>query len=92
MNIDIPDALAMQGMALDGLQDSVALGDSRGRQILEQFQDRRPLVQTFTRNFAGHKRMHHDARSLQQVDKSWIASAKVINPHRRVDQNQTGLP
>src|ERR1035438_6318116 len=36
--------------------------------------------------------MHDDDRSFQQVDKSWVTTPKVIDPHGRVDQNQTGLP
>jgi hypothetical protein len=32
--------------------------------------------------------MHDDDRSFQQVDKPWITTAKVIDPHGRVYQNQ----
>ena len=91
MSINIPNALAMQGMALDEPQNFVALGHRSGRQILEQFQDRHAVVQTSTSNLANHKWMHDDDRPFQQVDKPGITTAKVINPHRRVDQNQTGL-
>jgi hypothetical protein len=35
--------------------------------------------------------MHDDDRSFQQIDKPCIATPKVIDPHGRVDQNQTGL-
>jgi len=41
MNIDIPDAPAVRDVALDEPQYFVALGHLRGRQILEQFKDRR---------------------------------------------------
>jgi hypothetical protein len=92
MNIDIPNALAMQDAVLDEPQNFVALSHHGGRQIQEQFQDRHALVQTSASNLANHKRMHHDDRSFQQVDKPRIAPAKVIDPHGRVDQNQTGLP
>ncbi len=33
-----------------------------------------------------------DVRSFQQADKLRIATAKMIDPHRRVDQDQTGIP
>jgi hypothetical protein len=92
MNIDISNAIAMQDIALAEPQNFVALGNRSARQILEQFQDRRAVVQASTSNFANHKWMHDDDRSFQQGDKPWIASAKVIDPHRRVDQNQSGLP
>jgi hypothetical protein len=35
--------------------------------------------------------MHHHGRALKQVEKPWIATAKVIDPHGRVDQNQAGF-
>jgi len=35
--------------------------------------------------------MHADLRSLQQVDKPRIATAKVIDPHRRIDQNLAAI-
>jgi len=88
MNIDVTDASAMQVQAIDELQNLVALGHSSGWQILEQFKDRRTVVQTSAGNLANDKRMHDGDRSLEQVDKPWIATAKVIDPHGRVDQNQ----
>ena len=81
MNIDIPDALAVQDVALDKSQNFLALGHRSGRQILKQFQDRQAIAQTSAGNLADHKRMHDDVRSFQQVDKLRIAAAKMIDPH-----------
>jgi hypothetical protein len=92
MNIDIPNALAMQDVVLDEPQNFVVLGRRRGGQIPEQFEDRFPVVQTSAGKLAKHKRVHDDDRSFEQVDKPWVATAKMIDPHGRVDQNQAGLP
>lgn len=80
MNVDIPDALAMQGVALDEVQHFLALGDCRGGQVLKQVQDRPSIAQTSAGNLADHKRMHDDIRPFQQVDQQRIALAKVIDP------------
>ena len=80
MNIDIPNALAMQDVAIDEPQDFVALGHRNGRQILEQFENRHAIVQTSASNLTNHKRMHDDVRAFQQVNKPRIATAKVIDP------------
>ena len=92
MDVDVPDAFAVQGAALDELQDLVAIGHHSGRQVLQQFEYRLAVAQTSTRDLAHHERMHHDGRALKQVDKPRIATAKVIDPNGRVDQNQAGFP
>ena len=92
MNIDVPDALAVQDVALDKRQNFPTLGHRCGRQILEQIQDRGAMAQTSAGNLADHERMHDHVGSLQQIDKLCIATAKVIDPHGGVDQNQTGPP
>jgi hypothetical protein len=91
MNIDITDALSWQNAALDKAENSVAVGHQRGRQILKQLEDRQAIAQTSASHLADYKRMHDDVGSLQQVDKLCIATAKMIDPHARVDQDQTGL-
>ena len=91
VNIDIPDAFAMKDVALDELQHLVAIGHLSGRQILQQFEDRIAIAQTFASDLACHEWMHRNDRALQQVDKRRITAAKVIDPDGRVDQNQAGL-
>jgi hypothetical protein len=65
MNIDIPNALAMQDVAFDEPQNFVALGHRNGRQILEQFQNLHAIVQASASNLTNHKRMHDDVRTFQ---------------------------
>jgi hypothetical protein len=81
----------MQNVALDKSQNFRAVGHRRGRQVLKQFQNRQSIAQTSAGNLADHERMHDDLGSFQQVDKLRIATAKMIDPHRRVDQNQTAI-
>ncbi len=92
MNIDVPDALAVQGVVFDKPQNFPTLGHRSGRQILKQAQDRRAIAQTSAGHLADHERMHEHIRSFQQVGKLRIAAAQVIDPHRRVDQDQAGPP
>lgn len=92
MNIDLPNALAVQDMALDEPQDFVALGHHGGRQIPQQFKNPQAAVQACTSQSAHHERVHHDGRSFQQIDQLQTARAEVIDPHGRVDQNHTALP
>jgi hypothetical protein len=91
VDIDIPDAFAMKDMALDELQDLVAVGHYGGREILQEFEDRLAVTQTAASDLAHHERVHHDGRALKQVDEPRIAAAKVVDPHGRVDQNQAGF-
>jgi hypothetical protein len=60
MDIDIPDALAMQSVALDEQQDFVAFGHRSARQILKQLKDRSTVVQASASDLANHERMHDD--------------------------------
>lgn len=48
MNIDVPDAFAIQGVTLDEVQDFVAVRHDGRRQILQQFEDRVAFAQTAT--------------------------------------------
>lgn len=80
MNIDIPDALAVQGVARDETQNFFALGNRRRRQVLKQLQDRQPIAQTSAGDLADHERMHDDLRSFKQINKLRIAAAQVIDP------------
>ena len=79
MSIDVPNASAVQDVAIDELQNFVAFGHRSGRQILEQFKDRRPAMQTSAGNLTDHKRMHDDGRSFEQINKPWIATSKVVD-------------
>jgi hypothetical protein len=81
MSVDIPDALAVEGVALDEPQYLAALGCHGDREILKQLQYRQSIAQTSARNFANHKRMHDDIRSFQQVDELRIATAQMIDPN-----------
>lgn len=90
MNIDIPDALAMQDVTLDEPKYFVALGHRCGRQILEHLEDRLAVMQTSAGDLTNHIRIYDDGRSFQQVDKSRVATPKVIDPNGRVGHNQTG--
>ncbi len=92
MNVDVAYAFAMQGMAFDEVQDLVAVCDDGRRQILQQFEDRAAFAQVSTSYLADHERMHHDGRTLQQVYQARIATAQVVNPDRRVDQDQADVP
>ncbi len=69
MNIDIPDASAVQDVARDEVQNLVAVCHRSGWQILEQLENRGAVVQTSAGNFTNHKRMHDDDRTFQHVDK-----------------------
>ena len=39
-----------------------------------------------------NSRMHHDTAPIEQFRKSSIASAQVVHPHRRVDEDQRLIP
>lgn len=68
MNVDVPDALAVQGMTFDEVQHLDALGHHRRGQILQQPEDRLAVAQAPARDLLHHERMHHDGRTRQQVD------------------------
>lgn len=51
MNVDVPDALAVQGMAFDEVQHLIALGHHRRRQILQQPEDRLAVAQAPASDF-----------------------------------------
>lgn len=81
MDVDMPNAFAVQCVAFDELQHLVVSGHHGSRQILQQLEERFAVTQASARDLAHHQRMHHHGRTLQQFDKSWIATAEVIHPH-----------
>ncbi len=92
MNIDVPDSLAMEVAPLDEPQNFLGLCHHSSRKGPEQLKDRHAVAQASARDLANHERMHEHIRSFQQVDKSRIATTQVIDPHRRVDEDQAGPP
>lgn len=65
MNVDVADALCVQGVVLDEVQNLVAICHDGGRQILQQFDDRLAFPQVSTGDLSDHERMNHDGRTLQ---------------------------
>lgn len=80
MHVDIPDTPTVKSVALDEPENLFALGYHCRRQILKQFEDRRPIDQDSTRDLTDHERMHSDNATLEQVGEFRIAFAKVVNP------------
>ena len=92
MKINIADALAVQGVALNERQNFVVLGQHGGWQVLQQFENAGAVAQTATSYFSNHERMDGDLRALQQLGQLSVALAQVVNPHGRVDQDQGAVP
>ncbi len=80
MSVNVSNALAMKRVALDEVQDLIAIGHHGGWQVLKQFENRSAVAQASTSDFAHDERMHRDGRKLQQLDQPLVAAAKVIDP------------
>lgn len=80
MDIDIPDAPAMQTMVFDELQHLVGHGHQRSRQILQQFEDGRPITQTAASKLSHHVGMHNHSRPLKGSDKPRVAPPQMVDP------------
>jgi hypothetical protein len=59
--------------------------------LLEQLENQCAIRQAATGNLTDHKRMHDHTAMLEQLGKQNIISAKVIHPHRGVDEDQVVL-
>ena len=88
MHIDVAEALAMELLPLDIGKRLVGFSNHRYWKLLEQSQNQRTIGQGTARDLADDKRMHHDTAALQQVGKGGFAPTKMVDPHRRVDEDQ----
>ena len=88
MQIDKADAFAMKCMAVDEAQSFVVVSNDGCGEVLQQFQDGRPVGQAATGNLSHNEWMHNDRTALNQRGKLRITTAQVIDTHRRIDQNQ----
>ncbi len=88
MDIDVADASAMKPVAVDEAKDLVTVGNRSLRQVAQQFQDRCAIAQTAARDLAEDERMHDDTATIERVGELVIATAQMVDPHGRVDQDQ----
>ena len=88
VDIDIANACSMQAVAFDETQKLVVLRHRGRRQFLKQLQRRRSARQTAAGDFAHDERVHHHAAPFQQRSKLRITASQVIDPHRRIDEDQ----
>lgn len=88
MHVDIPDPFAVQTMPLDERHRFIVSGRHGSRQIMEQLEERLAITQAPACDLTQHERMHDHSRTLQRGDKPRVATAQVIHPHRRIDEDQ----
>jgi hypothetical protein len=91
MNIDVSDAFAVKLVSFDVAKDFVRFGNRRLRQLLEQFQDQRAIGEAATGNLTNNERVHDHIVAFKESCKSRIAAAKMVDPDRRVDQDQDAV-
>ena len=88
MHVDVADAFSVKAVTLDESENLLAISHHGGGQILKQFQDRRAIREASASDLSEYKGMHDDDTALEQIGELRIALAKVIDPDRRVDQDQ----
>jgi hypothetical protein len=88
VNIDVSETLAIEFVPLDIAERFIELGDHCRRKLLEQFQDQCAIGQATAGNLTQYKRMHDHIAVFEQIGKQNIALAKMVDPHRCVDEDQ----
>lgn len=92
MDVDVADALAMQDMAVDELQNLIGASERSGRQVLQQLENGSSIAQAATGNLPHDERVHQGRGPLQQVHEPGVTPTQVVNPDRGVDQDQVEFP
>ena len=81
MNVDVPDASAMEVVALDIAENLIGFCNNCGRQLLEQLQGQCAIRQAAAGNLTHDKRVHDHSITFQQIHKLNISTAKMVDPH-----------
>ena len=91
VSVDITDAFAVETMALDVTKNLGGFRDRRHRQVLEQVQRQRAIRQAAAGNFTYDEWVHDYCVTFKQIGQPHISGAKMVNPHRCVDENQAAV-
>ena len=90
VHIHIPDALAVQGSALDEVQRfGIGRYDCR-RKIGEQREHRGAMTQVAARQFTKDEWVHQHRTAFKFLLEVLDAGSEVVNPHRCVDEDHDG--
>lgn len=88
MNIDVSEAPAIKLVPLDVAKRFIGLGNHRRGKLLKQLQNQCPIGQAAAGNLTHDKRMHDHIAAFEQIRKQNVALAKMIDPHRCIDEDQ----
>ena len=91
MNVDVTNAFTMEAVTLDVAKHLIGFCNYCHWQMLEQVQGQCAIGQAAAGNLTHDKWMHDHRITFQQIDKLCISAAKMVDPHRRVDQDQVSI-
>ena len=91
MDVDVSDAFAVEVVALDIAKNLIGFCNYCHRQLLEQLQSQCAIRQSAAGNLTHDKRVNDHCAPFQQIDKLSISTAKMVDPHRGVDQDQVPI-
>ena len=91
MNIDVSDSFAVKLVSFDVAKDFVRFCHRRLRQLLKQPQNQWAIGKASTGNFSDYERVYGYLVTFKELPEPRIAAAKMINPDRRVDQDQDAI-
>jgi hypothetical protein len=87
VNVDEPQAAAVQTMTLDEKERLVIRDRRNVRKIGKQRQNLPAIPQISTSQLTDNKRVHHNFGIFQQARQPCLAGAEVVDPHGCIDQN-----
>jgi len=90
VNVDEPQAAAVQTMTLDEKERLVIRDRRNVRKIGKQRQNLPAIPQISASQLTDNKRVHHNFGILQQTRQPCLARPKVVDPHGCIDQNHLG--
>src|SRR4051794_32673766 len=87
MDVDPSQPGSLESMLSDETENLFVRRGHGLRQVREQAEDLRAVLQRTERQLADHEWMTDDLRRFQQSRKTGVPSPKVIDPDGRVDQD-----
>ena len=87
MGIDKTDSQSEELVLVDESHDLVVCCDDSNRKVSHGIENRCPVAQAAQSQFSDHKWMAKDLALIEEADKFFVATTKVVNPDGCVDQN-----
>lgn len=88
MDVQIPDSLPMQPVAVDKSECLVVICHNDCRELVKQAENQRAIGQASARDFADYEWVHEHGTAVEQRSKLRVDPAQMVDPVRRIDQYQ----